>query len=62
MVPKPGPLDVVFGAPVETPHDPEPSDEVVQQVHARYMAAVEGLFHAHKAEHGYGPEEKLVIV
>ena len=62
LIPKGGPMSVVYGAPLETPYDPEPSDELVREVHAKYMAAVEKLFNDHKSDHGYGDDEKLVIV
>ena len=51
----------MYGAPLETPHVAEPDEDLVASVHARYQKAVEALFHEHKAAHGYGPEEKLVV-
>lgn len=52
---------MVFGEPLETPFDPEPSKELVAKVHAEYVAAVEKLFNDHKESQGYGPDETLVI-
>ena len=60
-MPKSRPLSVVFGEPLETPFDPEPSKELVAKVHAEYVAAVEKLFNDHKESQGYGPDETLVI-
>lgn len=61
FIPKALPLSVVYGAPLETPHVADPDEELVASVHVRYQKAVEALFHEHKAAHGYGPEEKLVV-
>jgi hypothetical protein len=40
------------GAPIAVPHCAEPSLEALQQAHAQYVAALEGIFHAHKAAYG----------
>ena len=45
-------VSVQVGAPIAVPHCAEPSLEALQQAHAQYVAALEGIFHAHKAAYG----------
>lgn len=59
------PQTVVFGAPIEAPEldtGTEPTETQVDELHARYTAAVVELYEKHKADAGYGPEETLKIV
>ena len=40
----------------------EPSEEYIDEVHAKFVGAMEDIFERRKREFGYGDEEKLVIV
>ena len=56
---------LVVGEPIDVPA-PEGNDgaitqEAIDALHAKYVAAVRALFEEHKAAHGYGPDETLVI-
>jgi len=53
-VPFPAPLRAVVGAPLEMPHLATPTQEQVDDHHARYMASLEQLFEKHKHDAGYG--------
>ena len=59
-------LGVVFGAPLALPGGgapvAEPSRDEVARAHAAYVAALTQLWEAHKAEFGYAPDERLVVV
>ena len=56
-------LGVVFGAPMPVEHVPDiaKDDPRVAATHARYMDALRALWQAEAPNHGYGPEETLVI-
>ena len=64
--PLPSKQTVVFGAPIEPPAlsegQLEPTADQVDELHARYTAAVVELYETHKEAAGYGPEETLKIV
>ena len=48
------------GPPLQLPHIPEPTPAQIDEWHAKYVAALEHLFNAHKAEAGQ-PNAKLEI-
>jgi len=64
--PLPSKQTVVFGAPIAPPAlsegQLEPTADQVDELHARYTAAVVELYETHKEAAGYGPEETLKIV
>ncbi len=65
LYPISSPQTVVFGAPIDAPAlaaGTEPTEAQVDELHARYTAAVVDLYEKHKADAGYGPEETLKIV
>lgn len=63
LVPYPGPLTVVVGAPIEVKKPAEGSEitgEQIEQVHERFVEALQRLFDKHKEKCGY-PEAVLEI-
>ena len=48
ILPHRRPITVVFGAPIKVEKDANPSSEKVQELHARYKAAVVDLFESLK--------------
>ena len=61
---------LVVGEPIAPPPDGAEgifddaggvTQEAIDAWHARYVAAVRALFEEHKAAHGYGEDETLVI-
>ena len=55
-------LGYVWGAPIAVRHEPEPSDEYVDEVHRMYTEAIVALFERHKRSFGYAADETLEIV
>jgi 1-acyl-sn-glycerol-3-phosphate acyltransferase len=53
LMPWPSPLTIVFGQPIPVPRVPEPSDQQVDELHARYVDAVAHLYETHKHDAGY---------
>jgi hypothetical protein len=54
-------LLVVYGAPIPVARVEAPSAAQVDELHARYTAALRALYNAHRAEAGYGEQEELII-
>lgn len=52
---------IVVGAPIHVEKIESPTGEDVDKVHAQYFAALEEMFHTHKAEAGCG-DYKLVLI
>lgn len=62
-IPLPGrQLSVVFGAPIPTPHVPEPSEQLVNEVHAKFVAAVQEMFEQFRDKMQYDADERLVVL
>jgi hypothetical protein len=55
-------LGFVWGKPVEVEQMAEPTEAYVDEVHAKYVAAIQDIFERRKREFGYSADEKLVIV
>lgn len=55
-------LGYVWGTPIRVEQRTEPSEEYIDEVHAKFVAAMKDIFERRKREFGYGDEEKLVIV
>ena len=55
-------LGYAWGVPIDVRHEPNPSDEYVMEVHAKYIKAIEGLFERHKARFGYDADETIEVV
>uniref|UniRef100_K3X4M3 Acyltransferase n=1 Tax=Globisporangium ultimum (strain ATCC 200006 / CBS 805.95 / DAOM BR144) TaxID=431595 RepID=K3X4M3_GLOUD len=53
---------VVYGKPIPTTLNTDPSDDEVQAMHAQYVAEVERIFEQYKVKFGYDADETLVIV
>ena len=62
LIPFRHPIAVVVGAPIEV-GDPvaTPSEEQVDALHKRYCEAIRELYYAHRAAHGYGETELVLI-
>jgi hypothetical protein len=54
-------LLIVYGAPIPVARVEAPTPEQVDELHARYVAALRALYNAHRAEAGYGAQEELII-
>lgn len=52
---------VVYGKPIPTTQNTEPSDEEVQALHTQYVSELERLFEQYKTRFGYDADETLVI-
>ncbi|TYZ63962.1 hypothetical protein PybrP1_003658, partial [[Pythium] brassicae (nom. inval.)] len=52
---------IVYGKPIPTVQNVEPTDAEVQAVHALYVAEIERLFAQYKGRFGYDADETLVI-
>ncbi|XP_060635756.2 2-acylglycerol O-acyltransferase 3 [Anolis sagrei] len=61
ILPLNAPLTVVVGKPIPVPRRPDPSEEEVSEFHARYVAALQELFEAHKGSCGLAPSDHLAI-
>ena len=44
------PLTTVMGPPVEIPHCPNPSQEVIDRYHGEYLRALEKIFHQYAGQ------------
>ncbi|KAF1326643.1 Diacylglycerol o, partial [Globisporangium splendens] len=53
---------IVYGKPIPTTLNPEPSDEEVQALHAQYVGEVQRIFEQYKVKFGYDADETLVIL
>jgi hypothetical protein len=63
LLPRPGPLTVVVGAPVPLPPSERVvSDDAVDAYQARYVAAVAALFARHAKEAGYEEGRGLQVL
>lgn len=60
-IPRREPLIIVVGAPIEVPHTPEPSMELVEEYLGKFIHALEALFEKHKKAAGYPMDEKLTV-
>lgn len=60
-LPEHKPFGVVYGKPIPTTQNAEPSDEEVQALHALYVSELERVFEQYKAQFGYDADEKLVV-
>ncbi len=61
QVPYASPLEIVVGAPLDVPASPNPTDAEVDALHARYVAALRGLYAAHAGAAGYGGVKLVVL-
>ncbi|KAL3656367.1 hypothetical protein V7S43_018741 [Phytophthora oleae] len=52
---------VVYGKPITTEANPNPTDEQVRAIHTQYVAEVQRIFEQYKTEFGYEEDETLVI-
>ena len=52
----------MFGTPIAVTKMDEPTEAQVDELHAKYCAAVQALFDKHKAAAGYKAEERLLII
>ncbi|KAE9006704.1 hypothetical protein PR001_g17140 [Phytophthora rubi] len=53
---------LVYGKPISTEHNDNPTDEEVRAVHSQYVAEIERIFTQYKSEFGYDEDETLAIV
>ncbi|EEY59198.1 diacylglycerol acyltransferase, putative [Phytophthora infestans T30-4] len=53
---------LVYGKPIATKHDSNPSDEEIRAVHAEYVSEIERIFSQYKSEFGYDEDETLAII
>lgn len=60
MIPRRHPIQTVVGAPVEVKKNPTPTAEEIDEVHKRFMQALEKLFEDHK--HKYLKNAKNIIL
>jgi 1-acyl-sn-glycerol-3-phosphate acyltransferase len=61
-LPKEKAFGIVYGKPIPTTLNADPSDEDVQAVHAQYVAEIERIFEQYKGRFGYDADETLVIL
>ncbi|TYZ67721.1 hypothetical protein PybrP1_003470 [[Pythium] brassicae (nom. inval.)] len=61
LLPENKPYGVVYGKPIPTVKNPEPSDGEIHAMHALYVAEVQRIFEQYKARFGYDADETLVI-
>ncbi|KAL8005237.1 putative diacylglycerol acyltransferase [Plasmopara halstedii] len=54
-------IPIVVGKPIEVPHIEKPTQDVIDQVHARYFAALQEMFNKYKDEVGCS-DYKLVLL
>lgn len=52
-LPRPLPVAVIFGEPIECPKTAEPSDDTISDIHEKFYQQIEMLFDKHKCEAGY---------
>jgi len=52
-IPKPVPLTVLLGKPIEIPKIDNPSKADIDKYHTRLIASVETLYNENRAEYGY---------
>ncbi|KAI6238652.1 Acyltransferase [Aphelenchoides fujianensis] len=55
------PITMVVGAPIPVERRPEPTDEEIEELHAKYVKALVALFEEHKANFGVPPHKHLII-
>uniref|UniRef100_A0A7E4UT99 diacylglycerol O-acyltransferase n=1 Tax=Panagrellus redivivus TaxID=6233 RepID=A0A7E4UT99_PANRE len=56
------PITTVVGEPLTIPHDPNPSKELIERTHAKYVGALIKLFDDNKARYGIDESVELRIV
>ncbi|XP_074839137.1 2-acylglycerol O-acyltransferase 3 [Carettochelys insculpta] len=61
LLPRPAPLTVVVGRPIEVPHRPVPSPEEVAHFHQLYVQELHRLFECHRASCGVPPTARLIV-
>lgn len=47
-LPNPHPVVVIFGEPIEVPHEKEPSTELIEEIHKQYYGQLQTLFLQHR--------------
>uniref|UniRef100_A0A0N5AI68 Acyltransferase n=1 Tax=Syphacia muris TaxID=451379 RepID=A0A0N5AI68_9BILA len=62
LLPRRRQIDVVVGSPVEVKRNPNPTQDEIEQLHTKYIEALEELFDANKVKYGIPKDEKLVLV
>ena len=55
-------MGCVWGAPIRVQRDESCAEANVDEVHAEFLGAVQGLFDRHKARFGYAAEETIQFV
>ena len=64
-MPHPVKLTLAIGPPIKVPKPAEvgtePPTELVEKVHAEYVAAVRALFESHKESAGYGDRQLNIV-
>lgn len=61
LLPYRKPLNTVLGAPISVQKVLEPTQEQVDELHSKYMAALTDLFEEHKTKFGVAEDNKLII-
>lgn len=62
LLPYQRPLTVIVGPPLELPHVPNPSAEVVDEWHDKYMTALTTLYQSYKGEVPLTPKNNGAVV
>jgi len=60
-IPKPQNIHVVIGKPIFVPHEENPSQESVEQYHAKFLEETENLYYRHRGENGYGNRNLRIV-
>lgn len=61
----PEPLSIVMGKPIPVPPvagDGKPTQAQIDDTHAKYVTALQGIFERHKAKHGVGTDVELKVL
>lgn len=61
LMPLPFHLGIVFGKPIEVLRSTEPTEEEINELHARYKQALLALWEEHKTKFGYTEQDVLVV-
>jgi 1-acyl-sn-glycerol-3-phosphate acyltransferase len=55
-------VGLVYGKPIPTKLNPNPTEEEIRAIHTQYVAEVERIFEQYKADFGYEQDETLAVV
>merc|ERR1712029_905587 len=61
LLPRRHPITLVVGSPIPVPKMSNPSEEVVQEIHSKYIRSLEDLYQKHNPVYG-DPNVKLKII